>query len=226
MKAAPKVSVEFIDGKYIKEQSRVLEEAQLKIMISAGKQVYEMATIMVSFDLVRDEFIREARRNTAKLITGITADTKRVVRRIMEQSIENGWRAIKTAKTIQKVVGMNERQLVALDKFEQKLVAQGLTPTQVAYRVARERAKKVRYRSLMISRTEASRARSDGTLLVYRKDGRKLVRYATAASPCIVCEPFDGMVFTLDEAWNMIPLHPNCLCSWIPYIEDILAEVE
>ena len=38
---------------------------------------------------------------------------------------------------------------------------------------------------------------------------------------CPKCEALDGKIFTLDEIEPMIPLHPQCRCIALPYIEDI-----
>lgn len=35
-------------------------------------------------------------------------------------------------------------------------------------------------------------------------------------SPCAVCKPMEGVVFTIQEARGMIPRHPNCHCSFLP----------
>lgn len=35
-------------------------------------------------------------------------------------------------------------------------------------------------------------------------------------SPCERCAPMKGVVLKIKEARGMIPLHPNCMCSWVP----------
>lgn len=35
-------------------------------------------------------------------------------------------------------------------------------------------------------------------------------------SPCAVCKPMEGVVFSIQEARGMIPRHPNCHCSFLP----------
>lgn len=39
---------------------------------------------------------------------------------------------------------------------------------------------------------------------------------------CPACDAMAGKVFDLDEAEGMIPLHPNCRCMWIPYLDNPL----
>jgi hypothetical protein len=38
---------------------------------------------------------------------------------------------------------------------------------------------------------------------------------------CPKCEHLEGNVYSLDEASGIIPVHPQCRCCWLPYIEDI-----
>ena len=38
---------------------------------------------------------------------------------------------------------------------------------------------------------------------------------------CSQCLALQGKIFSLDEIEPMIPLHPNCRCIALPYIEDI-----
>ncbi len=86
-------------------------------------------------------------------------------------------------------------------------------------------------RAEVISRTELTRAHSEGQLTAFEQMGvtelgvavewttSKLDRVdkrGNIVSPCEACAPMDGAVFKLDEARGMIPAHPNCLCCWTP----------
>ena len=85
-------------------------------------------------------------------------------------------------------------------------------------RVAKEAAKKVRYRAEMIARTETAQAVSEGTLEGYREAGVEHVRWEAAGDPCEICASYDGYEYTRLEAGGLIPQHPNCRCTWIPVV--------
>jgi SPP1 gp7 family putative phage head morphogenesis protein len=38
---------------------------------------------------------------------------------------------------------------------------------------------------------------------------------------CITCSRMEGKIYTLDEIEPMIPLHPQCRCIALPYIEEL-----
>lgn len=50
------------------------------------------------------------------------------------------------------------------------------------------------------------------------------VEWTTAGDDrvCPLCEPLEGEVFTIAQARNMLPRHPDCRCAWTP----VLAETE
>jgi len=86
-------------------------------------------------------------------------------------------------------------------------------------RVAKEAAKKVRYRAEIIARTEVARATSEGTLEGYKEAGVEKVRFEAALDSCEVCANYDGNTYTRQESEGMIPAHVSCRCVWTPVIE-------
>jgi len=215
------VSIEFIDIENIEGMRESLEKVYVQILVSSGERAAEFMNIGFSFNLVRDEYIEAARKFSGDLITNISNDTKLIVKDTITRGIEEGWGAPKIGRALENYVGMNQRQLIALNKLEEKLKRCGITGIDLERQVSNEAVKKRRYRNLMISRTEAARARSEGALEVYKKDGLEKVIYITASNPCPICSPWESRVLTLHEAEGLIPQHGNCLCMWIPYTENI-----
>jgi len=82
-------------------------------------------------------------------------------------------------------------------------------------------------RARVIARTEIIHAHAEGMLDGFTKLGIKKVagvaEWATAGDDrvCPDCESMDGEVFSVKQAHGMIPLHPNCRCSWVPSEEVI-----
>ena len=70
--------------------------------------------------------------------------------------------------------------------------------------------------------TEATRANALGVLAGMRVMDKNRVRaeveFCTAGDDdvCPDCEEMEGYSYDLKEAEDMIPVHPNCRCTWVP----------
>jgi SPP1 gp7 family putative phage head morphogenesis protein len=96
----------------------------------------------------------------------------------------------------------------------------GITDTLGRFIPARRRAE-------ILARTEIIRAHHLATIQEYR-NWRVLNitvkgEWKTAGDDrvCIKCANLEGKIFTLDEIEPMIPLHPQCRCIALPYIEEL-----
>jgi SPP1 gp7 family putative phage head morphogenesis protein len=73
-----------------------------------------------------------------------------------------------------------------------------------------------------IVRTEIIRTHAEATLNRYDQLGQvrvtALVEFATAADPCPICKELNGREYTTQEARGVIPVHPNCRCTWLPVL--------
>jgi len=83
-------------------------------------------------------------------------------------------------------------------------------------------------RAEILARTEIIRAHHLGTIQEYRNQGLFNIvvkaEWKTAGDNrvCTRCASLEGQVFTLDEIEPMIPLHPQCRCIALPYVEELL----
>ena len=81
-------------------------------------------------------------------------------------------------------------------------------------------------RAEMLARTEIIRAFHLATVQEFRNWGvyniKVLAEWRTAGDDrvCAKCMELEGKIFTLDEIEPMIPLHPQCRCIILPYIEE------
>jgi SPP1 gp7 family putative phage head morphogenesis protein len=82
-------------------------------------------------------------------------------------------------------------------------------------------------RASMLARTEIIRAHHLATIQEYRNWGVEgvfvMAEWMTAGDDrvCDKCNSLQGKIFTLDEIEGMIPLHPNCRCIALPYLEEL-----
>lgn len=116
-------------------------------------------------------------------------------------------------------------------------LAQGKSPREVAKAINESIEGVSKQRALMIARTETVRAHAEGQLdtlknlgveevgvaVEWVSSGLKTTKITTTGkgknkkqhggnpSPCELCAPMVGMVFSLEEASGMIPRHPNCI---------------
>lgn len=82
-------------------------------------------------------------------------------------------------------------------------------------------------RSKMLAHTEMMRAYHQATIQEYRNWAVEGViaqaEWSTAGDNrvCDLCNALEGKIFSLDEIEGMIPLHPECRCIALPYIEEL-----
>lgn len=82
-------------------------------------------------------------------------------------------------------------------------------------------------RAEILARTEIIRAHHLATIQEYRNWGVLGItikgEWKTAGDDrvCPNCAKLEGKIFTLDEIEPMIPLHPQCRCIALPYIEEL-----
>ena len=115
------------------------------------------------------------------------------------------------------------------------ILADGIVRGDSPRKVARDMSKKIdkitKTRAVTIARTETIRAHAEGQLhaleqLGVKKLGVDVEFTATMISQeppvfekrvCPRCRELFGKVFTIQESHGIIPVHPNCRCSWVPY---------
>jgi SPP1 gp7 family putative phage head morphogenesis protein len=81
----------------------------------------------------------------------------------------------------------------------------------------------------IVARTEVSRAFAMGRLEAFTQSGVvDKVQWLVAADErlCPLCSVMEGEVFKLQEAMTLIPLHPQCRCSWVPVLTNYATAQE
>ena len=103
-------------------------------------------------------------------------------------------------------------------------LADGVGPEKIAKEISTSIQSITRKRALVIARTEIINAHAEGQLDAFKelkvKELGVKAEWSTAGDDrvCPQCLPMEGRVFKLDDARGMIPLHPNCRCSWVPFV--------
>lgn len=170
-----------------------------------------------------------AKRSAAELVTRITQETRKAIRSMVVRGFADGTPPRELARLIKPIIGLTEKQALAVAKLKSRLIAEGLSQTATAERVASVASRYRRARALTIARTEVIRASADGQMAAWQEAvGKGLLAassqkvWITTADDrlCRFCRPLDGTVATLGTKFRTAlgrvdgpPLHPNCRCA-------------
>lgn len=123
-----------------------------------------------------------------------------------------------------------------MSKQMSRVLAQGIAEGKGSEAIAKMLADRVDKigitRARLLARTETIAAHAEAALNMYREAGlhgvTAQVEFATAGDDkvCPRCQGLEGKVYTLDEADGLIPVHPNCRCTWLPVVDVPDAEAD
>lgn len=191
-----------------------------------GVQVRQLDIALHLTD-VNPEAVAWAREHAADLVEA-SAAAKARIRQLIVRSIATGIAPDDLAKLIRDVIGLTDRQALAVAGFRERLAAQGLDRAVVSTRVARYSEAQRRQRALTIARTELIAAVNGGQQALWRMathrgvlnaasikrewivtDDERLEEHCEALGaqdPVGLNEPFeDGLMYP--------PAHPRCRCA-------------
>jgi len=98
-------------------------------------------------------------------------------------------------------------------------LAQGKNPRVIA-RAINNRVDKIGItRARTLARTEVNRAQNEATLNRYQDYRVEMVELVVGPGPCPtgICDDHAG-IYKLVDAGGLVPLHPNCTCTWAPVV--------
>lgn len=103
---------------------------------------------------------------------------------------------------------------------------EGLGPMDIARSLAADVDEIGIMRARLIARVETIHAHAEGALNLFEEakvEGVEIeAEYSTAGDEqvCPDCAEYEGRVITIDEAHGLIPMHPNCRCTFIPIVKE------
>lgn len=111
-------------------------------------------------------------------------------------------------------IWLNKNQLVSsLSGKMQDHLSRGISSFDISRILSRE-FQVNQFRAYRIARTQAAHANIVGQTNKYKQLGYSYGIFK-ATDPCGQCDALDGQEFTLDQLETMIPVHPNCQCSFL-----------
>ena len=209
-------------GELEKDGIRMVKPAAMEIYEKGGNEAFKIAGIEGSFDIVNINAVNKVNEICSKLIVEVNGNTKKAINTLIKTGIAEGQSVGKIAKQIRPLIGLTERQSLAVGNYRGKLLKKypKYTTAKLDKMAKRYSDKLHRYRADMIARTETARAQSEGTLQGYNQLGYKKVEWSANVNACPICDALEGHRFTLEEASGMMPAHPMGRCAWIPVREE------
>ena len=213
----------FLPWHEFKEQGEDLLRDDLTATLHGGAQEGSMRLSKVgissSWSVSNPVAIQWAKEQVGKRITLINDQTREAIRSVVSESLREGRTMVEIRNDIRKHIGLNRPQSKALENYRIKLQAQGQPDYVVNAATSEYRQKLVKQRAEMIARTETSSAWAEGNIASYREAGVESKEFSSANDACPICAPLDGKTYPIGSDEVVIPLHPQCRCSWLPYIE-------
>jgi hypothetical protein len=201
---------------------RIQVGRQLRDALETGADVAGRMTGVLQgrFDVTNPAAVMWAQRESASLVTRVSAETRVALRAIVMRSVREGITPVNAARLIQHTVGLTARQEAAVAGFRARLQALQARPAgaavetalgRVANRtlgarlgglVARYGARLLAQRALLIARTEIMAAANEGQRQLWEQgvaagevDRSELEREWIVTDDdrlCDLCEPLDG----------------------------------
>lgn len=207
-----------VDWKAMEEQGRVMMGKVFFDAVSAAG--VRLTVHKQRVDPIGQQAVNAARKQCAKMVTRVTTETKSAIRAAVALATDYGLAGGRLQKTVRPLIGLTEPHALAVGRRLTKWLDEEMEEGR-AFRAAERYANNLlRWREQTISRTESGNACSTGILSGYEQGGIEKVEWVADPAACIaICAPQDGKVFTLDEAEDLIPAHPNCECTWVMALE-------
>lgn len=207
----------------------------LSVLIEQGANVRpakaddDTVAISIDFEAVNPEAVAFARQYAAQLVAA-PAVVRAEIRVLVTQSIALGIAPRDLARMLVAMIGLNERQAAAVQRFRQRLAEQGVGGEVLARRVERYSEALLRQRALTIARTELIRAVNAGQQALWRHAEQQGVLDDTMRRIWIVTmdERLEAECEAIGEASEANPVrmnepflnghmappaHPNCRCA-------------
>lgn len=127
-------------------------------------------------------------------------------------------------RSYEQLKGVTAQMAADMNRILSQGMLDGSSVTQIAKQLEEKVDTLTAVRAMTLARTETVAAHAEGQLDGFERLGVKdlgvKAEWLTAGDlrVCPLCLANEGKIFSIEDARGMIPLHPNCRCSWTPYI--------
>lgn len=175
-----------------------------------------------------------AEQHAARLVTFTDRGTRRAISRIIADAQRNGVPPAEIAKSVEAIIGMDERSARRWARLVDNSVEEGMSRAEARRLHASYADKARRTRSVTIARTETMRAANEGQTISWRaasdagllEEGEWMREWVTTVDEraCDICRPLDGQRAPLLDGgfgaseggftdMRTPPAHPRCRCT-------------
>ena len=185
--------------------------------------------VAIAFNATDPASVFAAQQRAAEFVTGVTAQTRKALRAVIARSFSEGLSSRDTAKLIKPLIGLTERQAIAVVNRRAANVAKGWAQDRLAKDAAAYAQRLLKARSVLIARTELASASTAGQVSRWTQakaqgliDGSMVQVWITTPDDklCPVCEAIDGQTTVIGGTFRTDtgdvsgpPAHPNCRCA-------------
>ncbi len=212
------ITTKLTDWEWIEENgNRILKPALLTVLANGANEAFVIGGIEASFDVLNPRSVAWAQKHCAKLVREVTKETRSGIKEIIRRGIKEGKAMPAIAKKIRPLVGLTERQMMAVANREEWLIMNRpeLSAREVSRRTDVYARRMHRRRADMIARTESAFAVDEGTLQGYEQEEVKEVDILLGPSACDDCVELAGKnPYKIAEAHGVLPAHPQCECCF------------
>jgi hypothetical protein len=205
-----------------------IAEGLVKASKNSIKTLPKPAVPELRYDTKNPYIERYLQNRTAFLVGDISNDTQKVISRAVTMSFDRALTPKRVAELIKPSIGLNPRQVTALDNYREGLRQGGLSERKLEELSSSYEDRLLQQRAIMIGRTETNAANNHGQLSVWKAaqnqglvDNSKKV-WIVDGNPCPTCIalgesepiPLDEQFETEDgDLLDAPPAHPNCMCT-------------
>jgi len=186
------------------------------------------ASVAIRFDLVNELAVRWAAVHGGSMVTAVSDETRRALRGIISRAVRDGTAPRNVARLVGLLVGLTERDALAVGKLRTSLIEEGRSSSAVDRLVVRYANRLLRARAETIARTEILTAANRGQEGLWQQavsDGlldpnawERVWIVARDERLCTVCRPLDRTRAPLlggafEGGLTGPPAHPRCRCT-------------
>jgi len=169
--------------------------------------------IAATFDAFNPRAIKYCTKESLKLITVISEQSKLGIQEIMKHGMTKGKSIGYMASDVRDITGLDRISARAYINYKDRLIQQGITGKKFDKLVKIKKIDLHNYRAIRIARTEANRMINNGAVLGYQDAGYESIIWAGGGGNiCEYCESKLGTEYDAKDFLGMLPAHPNCQC--------------
>jgi len=180
-----------------------------------------------SFNIRNPRAVKWAVDHVGENIRQVDAETQKAVQSIINDALKYGGNPKETAKQIQQFIGLTQRQIASILRYQERLDYSGRSEAAVNSMVDSRIRRMVKERALTIARTETIAAACGGQQLhwedmldkgfIKREELVKTWITTPDDKLCPSCSAMNGQITEIDAVFGFggktPPLHPKCRCA-------------